>query len=424
MLESPNVDVCQTGPNLEDVTPEVNETGLDAQGVTTSESHESVGEVREVAWDQTSIELVRSHLSSNGSSYFPGMGTVTDVQLDSDPQALRQVVRFVVSDGSHKESVIAKRALKPASTETFSEFQNYTRFHSIFGQEEGFRCPVPLTYIPDCGVLLTKDEPGIQLLQFLSPKGHRSIRQVSSIGCAVKRVANFLRAFHSSGPSQVIGLGTVWLQTFDAREPLWSGFLESDLFEAQVGWRLAAATRKVRDDTYRLRSALTSPMGPFHGDLAADNILVASDAVTVLDAGELSVGPQLRDVAFFTVNLALSAGLRLRSRRWSRSVVDAFLGEYFGSEKLNDNDVILVGLFGLSVAAGWIEQHRLSRVPLPMRRLARLHAKWLSNAVLEDIVNTMLPSLKRLESRATIGKDPEPNVQGLSPSHDMANRSS
>ena len=245
--------------------------------------------------DQINAAAIVEHLRKHGSQYFPSLKPRFSISIERIRGSTNPVFRFVLSDGKKSFGVFAKRpAVYPENNEALSEYQNYTDFNLSRSEPCGFQCPQVLTLMSGSEVLLTEEAEGSSLLKLI--RGPSAVRHPRSMDCltAVELSAKWLAAFHQLAAS------TEEPGEVTDHIPLLNGARELDDWLAGIlGRELAQSLNHWRHSVIGIWRNSAGPIGRWHGDFGAGNVVVGVDKVTVLDAAFRSPGPQLADLAEF-----------------------------------------------------------------------------------------------------------------------------
>jgi hypothetical protein len=282
--------------------------------------------------------------------------------------------------------VVAKvAAWYPENAEGLTEYNNLKWFAQA-NQRPDIDCPRPLAFLPAENVLLTEWVSGIPLKQIIvdSLLITRS-RPDDRITRAVERCGGWLRQYHALHSSHAeISLNST---------------------DPERGWGESLIERCRRKDTQRLLSLadvahiatslhslqapkrLTAEQSIEHRDFAYGNILVRPSSITVFDLGSQTIGPVLRDVAYFYTMLSLFLRLRLARPLLAAHYTSAFLRTYFGRESITPSEQVLLAVFGIEALLRQAHRHGtlIAKIPPGARELARAFTRWRYRGLLADL---------------------------------------
>ena len=362
--------------------------------------------------DQINAAAIVEHLRKHGSQYFPSLKPRFSISIERIRGSTNPVFRLVLSDGTKSFGVFAKRpAVYPENNEALSEYKNYTDFNLSRSEACGFQCPQVLTLISGSEVLLTEEAEGNSLLKLI--RGPSAVRHPRSMDClaAVELSAKWLAAFHQLAAStEELGEVTDHIPLLNVAREL------DDWLAGILGRELAQSLNRWRQSVIGIWRNSAGPIGRWHGDFGAGNIVVGVDKVTILDAAFRSPGPQLADLAeFLTYPLVLScAGIKSPARY--RKIAATFLEGYFGKAELAYVERALLQDFSLCSLWRSLERHRraVRRLPKLIRPFAFCCLKIAYGRAFRSVVaGTSLPTISKDSKIACVRRQQRQKQQGL-----------
>jgi hypothetical protein len=295
--------------------------------------------------------------------------------------ATNLLVRFVASDGVRETRVIAKWApVYPENNEGLTEFHHYRRFHRALGHRACVRCPLPLAFLRDENVLLTREDPGVPFRDVLRSVGPRSAPIDILRTCVL--CARWLRQFHHLMPLSRVPVSSAIVNL----KRLWPDLSDANRIGDKLNLILTGDLRRRIQSNYERLCECTSlcSSGSIHRDFGPGNILCTEHNITVLDAASNQIGPQLIDVAEFVAYLYLLPVTTLHTRQACRKFARTFLDSYLTSSVWNPGEEMLFRLLAIVSAIRTVERQirRLEHLPRPARSIAwRYLALRYSNAL-------------------------------------------
>jgi Ser/Thr protein kinase RdoA (MazF antagonist) len=199
--------------------------------------------------------------------------------------------------------------------------------------------------------------------------------------------------------------------------PLLNVARELDAWPAGIlGRELAQSLNNWRHSVIGIWRNSACPIGRWHGDFGACNVVVGVDKVTVLDAAFRSPGPQLADLAeFLTYPLLLSCA-GIKSSAGYRKIAATFLEGYFGRAELAYVERSLLQDFSLCSLWRSLERHlrAVRRLPKPIRPIAFCYLKIAyGRAVRSVLTSTSLPTISKDSKIACLRRQQRQKHQDL-----------
>jgi Ser/Thr protein kinase RdoA (MazF antagonist) len=362
--------------------------------------------------DQINAAAIVEHLRKQGTQYFPSLKPRFSISMERIRGSTNPVFRLVLSDGEKSFGVFAKRpAVYPENNEALSEYKNYTDFNLSRSGPCGFQCPQVLMLISGSEVLLTEEAEGNSLLKLI--RGPSAMRHPRSMDClaAVDLSAKWLAAFHQLAAS------TEEPGEVTDHIPLLNVARELDAWPAGIlGRELAQSLNNWRHSVIGIWRNSACPIGRWHGDFGACNVVVGVDKVTVLDAAFRSPGPQVADLAeFLTYPLLLSCA-GIKSSAGYRKIAATFLEGYFGKAELAYVERSLLQDFSLCSLWRSLERHlrAVRRLPKPIRPFAFCYLKIAYGRAFRSVLgSTSLPTISKYSKIACLRRQQRQKHQDL-----------
>jgi hypothetical protein len=185
-----------------------------------------------------------------------------------------------------------------------------------FGRNSRFRVPEPLAFVPEQGLLLMRESPGVPLAALLG-------KNSGYWTAGVREAARWLAAFHRSS-----------LRVGDP-EPEWDALKTFRLANRLVKAAAARPSERVAllDLMQMLKERFAAlpedrPVVQTHGRFHHDHVFLSPEAVTVIDLDRSRPTDPAKDVAEFVRVLRLAAFRAGVDEALTDEVTEAFLAEY------------------------------------------------------------------------------------------------